>query len=54
MKAAIAGRKDLVRALIDAGARTDLKDKQGRDALQWAEINGRTDVVDLLRRAQTR
>jgi ankyrin repeat protein len=37
--------------LINKGARIDIKDKDGRDALTWAEINNQSDVIDLLRKA---
>jgi ankyrin repeat protein len=51
IRAAARGRSELVRILLNKGARVELKDKLGRDALIWAEINDHSDVVNLLRKA---
>jgi hypothetical protein len=37
MGAANNGSDDIIRFLVEKGARLDLKDKEGRSALTWAE-----------------
>jgi uncharacterized protein len=51
MRAAVKGRSEVVRMLINRGARTDIKDNTGRDALTWAETNNQSDVVEVLKKA---
>jgi ankyrin repeat protein len=41
----------MVRMLLDRGARVDAKDDEGRSALDWALMQGETDVARLLRQA---
>ncbi|HYY97785.1 MAG TPA: ankyrin repeat domain-containing protein, partial [Pyrinomonadaceae bacterium] len=50
--AAARGHADIVRKLLDRGARVELRDRNGRDALAWAEVNNKSEVADLLRRAR--
>jgi hypothetical protein len=51
-QAAIAGHLDVVRLLIERGARLGIRDiHYGGTALEWAEHGGRTEVVEYLRRA---
>jgi ankyrin repeat protein len=40
-----------VRMLLDYGARLDARDDEGRSALDWALMQGETEVAQLLRRA---
>ena len=49
-QAALAGHADVVRLLVERGARLDIPDihHQGTP-LQWAEYPGRTEVVEYLR-----
>ena len=49
-QAAIAGKPDCVRLLVERGARTDIADILfGATPLGWAEYGGQTEVADLLR-----
>ncbi len=41
----------MVRMLLDRGARVDARDDEGRSALDWALMQGETDVARLLRQA---
>lgn len=50
--AAARGHADIVRKLLDRGAKLELRDRNGRDALAWAEVNNKSEVADLLRRAR--
>jgi ankyrin repeat protein len=49
MEAASAGRTEVARVLLDAGAAVDARDRLGRTALDVAETTGRADLVRLLR-----
>jgi Ankyrin repeats (3 copies)/Ankyrin repeat len=50
--AAARGHADIVRKLLDRGAKVELRDRNGRDALTWAEVNNKSEVADLLRKAR--
>jgi hypothetical protein len=51
-QAALAGHLEVVRLLVERGARLDIRDiHHDGTALEWAEHGGRTDVVEYLRRA---
>jgi uncharacterized protein len=43
----------IVRLLLDSGARPDARDDTGRSALDWALLQGDTEIARLLRRAGT-
>ena len=43
----------IVRLLLDGGARPDARDDMGRSALDWALLQGDTEIARLLRRAGT-
>jgi len=45
------GRTDIVRALIRAGAKTDLVERTGVNLLHWATITNRAEVIPELARA---
>jgi ankyrin repeat protein len=45
------GRVDVVRALIQAGAKTDLVERTGVNLLHWATITNRADVIPDLARS---
>jgi uncharacterized protein len=51
MTAARVGRLGPVKALLEAGAKTDAKDRKGQTAIMWAAADGHADVVDALIRA---
>ena len=48
MAAAWAGQAACVQALLKAGANTELLDRDGRTALQWAEVQGHTLITTLI------
>jgi ankyrin repeat protein len=49
-QATLAGHIDVVKLLLDRGARMDVKDKVWQSTpLGWAEYQGRTDVAEYLR-----
>ena len=49
-QAALAGHQDLVRLLVERGARRDIKDiHYNATPLEWAEHAGRTDIAEYLR-----
>jgi ankyrin repeat protein len=48
MQAARGGRTDVARALIDAGARPELKTRSGRSALDLAREAAQPELVKLL------
>jgi ankyrin repeat protein len=49
-QAALAGHLDIVRFLVERGARTDIEDVlYGATPLGWAEPAKRTDVIEYLR-----
>lgn len=51
-QAALAGHLEVVRLLVERGARLDIRDiHYDGTALEWAEHGGRADVVEYLRRA---
>ena len=51
LRAAARDHSRIVRMLLNKDPRIDLNDKDGRDALTWAEINKKSDVIDLLKKA---
>jgi hypothetical protein len=51
MLAAAQGWDDLVRALIEGGARPQALDKNGRSAANYAEVAGSFELADFLRKA---
>ena len=44
-------RPDYVKALIEAKADVNWKDKQGKSTLQYAEAEGQDEIVTLLKEA---
>jgi ankyrin repeat protein len=48
MAAAAAGRTEAVRVLVEAGARTTLRDAAGSTAIDLAKSRGHAEVVELL------
>jgi ankyrin repeat protein len=49
MKSAFWGNRDVVSALLTAGADPKIQDKEGRTAVTIAEEIGQTTIADLLR-----
>jgi ankyrin repeat protein len=54
MRAAWNGHRDVVESLIAAGARVDVTDRAGSNALGYASREGHADIVALLRAAGAR
>ena len=54
MEAAVRGHSEIVRVLIKNGARIDLKDNNGKTALQMAESNNHREVIQILKSAGTK
>lgn len=48
--AASHGRTAAVQLLLEQGARTDIKDREGQTVVQRAEGNGHEETADILRR----
>jgi len=51
MLVALSGSENAVKALLQAGADIDIKDKRGNSALSYAEKRGAKDIIALLRKA---
>jgi ankyrin repeat protein len=53
-QAALAGHLEVVRLLVERGARVDIRDLHHRGTpLDWAEHGGRAEVVEYLRNSTT-
>ena len=51
MLAARYNRTDIVKVLLENGARKDIKDDRGFDAIKYAELSKATDALALLKKA---
>ncbi len=54
MIAAARGNKEMIALLMDRGAKPQIKDNTGKDALAWTMGHGRKDVRELLAAAAPR
>ena len=46
------GNTNVVSSLLELGADVNKRDSRGQTAVQWADIKGHSDIVDLLKNHQ--
>jgi ankyrin repeat protein len=54
MGAAVSGKVETVKALLEAGANVLVKDRDGRTAIDHAEKGGNEEIIKVLREAEVR